>query len=281
MPELPEVELVACSLDKLISRRKIIAGELLRSRLAPDTEPSTFAHQLNNAVINYVTRRGKHILFDLGNGRTLITHLRMSGRFMLLPTHTENPKFTHAIFYLNDDTRLVFQDQRHFGLMKIVETQNLFDSKELKKLAPEPLSEEFSLTYFRNILKSSKRPIKEFLIDQTKVCGLGNIYAAEALFLAKINPEQVANRITSRKSARLYEAIREVLVKAIILGRKMEIDSTNISGSIYGLGSETGWRVYGRENLPCPNCSAPIARLKQAGRSTYFCPKCQRSRTTC
>ncbi|MGH9949063.1 MAG: DNA-formamidopyrimidine glycosylase family protein, partial [Pyrinomonadaceae bacterium] len=187
MPELPEVEIVARCLEKLISGRKIESAELRRKLLAPDTKPSLFAGKFAASKINFVHRRGKHILFDLDNGRTLITHLRMSGRFMLLTADTEDPKFAHAVFFLDQDERLVFQDQRHFGLMKIVETANLFEAKELAKLAPEPFSDDFSTLYFRTLLKSAKRNIKQLLLDQTKVCGVGNIYASEAMFIARVN----------------------------------------------------------------------------------------------
>ena len=131
MPELPEVEIVVRSLDILVKGKRIDAAKLLRERLAPESPPEKFAKALANSAINFVHRRGKHILFDLDNGKTLITHLRMSGRFMLLTPENEDPKFTHAVFYLDDETRLVFQDQRHFGLMKIVETERLYEAKEL------------------------------------------------------------------------------------------------------------------------------------------------------
>ena len=276
MPELPEVELVARSLDQLVRNRKIIAAELLRERLAPENPPAEFAEHLKNATINYVHRRGKHILFDLTGGKTLITHLRMSGRFRLLPIERELPKFTHAIFYFEDETRLIFSDQRHFGLMKIVETENLKEAKEIKKLAPEPFSEDFNRKYFRDVLKTSKKSLKEFLLDQTKVLGLGNIYAAEAMFLAGVNPQIAANEVSSRKANVLFEKIRDVLNESIAQGSTLNVDPENIDGSYYGGGYENQWRVYDRENQPCATCKKPIQRLKQAGRSTYFCPRCQR-----
>jgi len=278
MPELPEVETVVRSLQRLIAKRKILDAGLIRPRLAPDTEPLIFSGLLKGASINFVHRRGKHILFDLDHGRTLITHLRMSGRFMLLTANDVDPRFTHAVFFLDDETRLLFQDQRHFGYMKIVDTANLHDAKELRSLAPEPFSDEFSLKYFRQSLKSSKRPVKEFLLDQTKVCGLGNIYASEAMFLARVDPREPANSISKRKTSALYQVIRAVLLEAVELGAAREINPENIGGSIYGIESEPNWLVYDRENLPCLKCSRPIARLKQAGRSTYFCTKCQRKR---
>ena len=276
MPELPEVELVAQSLNALVGGREILVAELLRERLAPFNSPADFAERLLNSKINSVARRGKHILFDLNNGQTLIAHLRMSGRFMLLPNERENPKYTHAVFYFADDTRLVFQDQRHFGLMKIIETENLHETKELKKLAPEPFSDDFNPKYFRAILKTSKKSLKEFLLDQTKVTGLGNIYASEAMFLARINPQTPANEVSVKKANVLFEKIREVLRESIAHGSTLNVNPENIDGSYYGGGYTHGWRVYDRENEPCVNCETPIARLKQAGRSTYFCPKCQK-----
>ncbi len=276
MPELPEVELVVKSLDKLVSKRQIIVAELLRERLAPENPPADFAEKLKNANINFVHRRGKHILFDLDNGQTLIAHLRMSGRFLLLPIESELPKFTHAVFYFADETRLVFSDQRHFGLMKIVETTNLFEAKELKNLAPEPFSEDFTPKYFRETLKTSKKSIKELLLDQTKVLGLGNIYASEAMFLARINPQIPAKEVSAKKANVLFEKIRDVLAESIRHGSTLNVDPENIDGSYYDGGYESSWRVYDREKAPCVHCETPIERVKQAGRSSYFCPKCQK-----
>jgi formamidopyrimidine-DNA glycosylase len=276
MPELPEVELVVKALNQLVSNRKIIVAELLRQRLAPENPVDEFAARLKNATINFVHRRGKHILFDLNNAETLIAHLRMSGRFMLLPIERELPKYTHAIFYFEDEMRLIFQDQRHFGFMKIVKTADLFESKELKKLAPEPFSDDFNAQYLRDILKTSKKNIKEFLLDQTKVLGLGNIYASEALFLAKVNPQIAADKVPAKKANVLFEKIRDVLAESIAHGSTLNVNPENIDGSYYGGGFENHWRVYDREKEPCVTCETPIKRIVQGGRSTYFCPRCQK-----
>lgn len=276
MPELPEVELVAQSLDRLVKNRRIAAAELLRERLAPAVSPDDFAAALKNSRINSVGRRGKHILFDLDNEKTLIAHLRMSGRFMLLPIERELPKYAHAVFYFDDETRLVFQDQRHFGAMKIVATARLSETKEIVKLAPEPFSEDFNPQYFRRALKRSKRSLKEFLLDQTKVCGLGNIYASEAMFLARVNPQTSAEKVSAKKADVLFEKIRYVLSESIRHGSTLNVDPENIDGSYYGGGYKLRWLVYDRENESCAECAGEIARLRQAGRSTYFCPQCQK-----
>ena len=276
MPELPEVELVTKALNELVSSRKIIAAELLRQRLAPFNPAEEFTEKLKDATILSVHRRGKHILFDLDNGRTLMAHLRMSGRFRLLPIERELPKFTHAIFYFADEMRLIFSDQRHFGFMRVVETVDLYESKELKSLAPEPFGEDFNAKYFRDVLKTSKRNIKEFLLDQTKVLGLGNIYACEAMFLAKVNPQIAADQVSTRKANVLFEKIRDVLNESIAHGSTLNVNPENIDGSYFGGGFENHWRVYDREKEPCLLCETPIARIKQGSRSTYFCPKCQK-----
>ncbi len=276
MPELPEVEHVVSALQTIVAGKKIVKAELFRERLAPDFKPLSFARKLAGAKINFIHRRGKHILFDLDNSRTLIVHLRMSGRFSLLSPEIENPKFTHAVFHFKDDNRLVFDDQRHFGLMKIVQTSELHEAKELKKLAPEPFSDEFSVDYLRSALRGSKRSLKEFLIDQTKVCGLGNIYACEAMFTAGIDPRKQAFKLSKKSVLILHDSIRAVLDLAINHGDIREIDPENLEGNYFSGSGDAGWFVYDREKEPCKNCKMSIVRLKQGNRSTYYCPKCQR-----
>lgn len=276
MPELPEVEIVARSLDKILRTRRIAASELIRPRLAPHTDPEMFSRELANTSINFVHRRGKHILFDLDNRNTLITHLRMTGKFRLLAASIPDPKFAHAIFYLDDGSRLVFEDQRHFGLMKIVKTDELLDADEIRKLAPEPLSAEFSAEYLRSALKGSRRSLKEVLLDQTKVCGLGNIYASEAMFIARADPRVRAFRLSRVKTTALFEGIRLVLSEALELGVTLPIVPDDIGGSIYGNGGDWQWRVYDRESEPCRDCGSSIVRIVQGARSAYFCRVCQR-----
>lgn len=277
MPELPEVELVARALRELVTGRRIVAAELLRERLAPDSPPAEFDRLLRDARFETVNRRGKHILFALDNRRVLIAHLRMSGRFLLLPTEAELPKFTHAIFYLDDETRLVFSDQRHFGFMRVIASDEIGAAKELKSLAPEPFSDEFTVKYLRDALARSRRTLKETLLDQTKVTGLGNIYAAEAMFLARVNPFLPASELSPRRVPRLHRAILDVLNESIAHGSTLNVDPQNIDGSYFGGDYEGHWRVYDRENEPCPRCRTQIQRRAHAGRSTYFCPRCQKN----
>ena len=185
------------------------------------------------------------------------------------------PSFAHAVFYFDSGTKLVFDDQRHFGLMKVVATPNYTKSNRYQA-SPEPLSDEFSLPYLRDKLRSSQRTLKEFLIDQTKVCGLGNIYAAEVMFLARVNPTAAGHTLSRPRSALLHENIRELISDAVALGATLQVDQANISGSIYGDGAASVWNVYDREGGQCVVCRSPIRRIRQGGRSTYYCRKCQR-----
>jgi formamidopyrimidine-DNA glycosylase len=276
MPELPEVETVANQLNSLVAGLTISSARLMRQKLSPGISPEEFSNRLSGAGIESVGRRGKHLLFSLTNAQTLIVHLRMSGRFMLVDEETEEPKFTHAAFNLADGRKLLFHDQRHFGMMKLVNTTGLYLAPEIAKLAPEPFSDDFTPAYLIDVLKSTRRTIKDALLDQTRVCGLGNIYASEAMFIARVYPRAPANSISTVKSRRLYWAMLAVMSETIELGRQIPIDPGNIGGNIYGNDSTDEWRVYGREGQPCPNCSRRIARILQNGRSTYYCPRCQR-----
>jgi formamidopyrimidine-DNA glycosylase len=195
---------------------------------------------------------------------------------LLLPQEAELPKHTHALFYLDDERRLVFSDQRHFGMMKLLSATEISHTRELRLLAPEPFSADFTPAYLRATFARTRRALKETLLDQTKVTGLGNIYAAEALFLARINPFNIAAEVSPRRIPRLHRAILHVFNESIAHGSTMNVDPENIDGSYYDGGFNGRWRVYDREGQPCDNCRANIRRIVQAGRSTFYCPRCQR-----
>ena len=277
MPELPEVELVARSLERLTAGRRIISAKLLRPRLAPETSPQSFARRLRGREIERVGRRGKHILFELDAGLVLVAHLRMTGRFLLLPAPAPLPAHTHALFQLDDARRLAFTDQRHFGMMKLLSAEGLTQARELRSLAPEPFSEDFSPDYLRSVFSRTRRTLKETLLDQTKVTGLGNIYAAEAMFLARVSPFVPASRLSPRRLPRLHRAILEVLGEAISHGSTMNVNPEDFESGYYGGPYEGHWRVYAREGEPCTVCRARVRRVAHAGRSTFYCPRCQRS----
>ena len=274
MPELPEVEHVVRALSPLVVGRRILAAELNLKRIAPGISRPAFDRRLRNARITDVGRRGKYILFKLESGHVLTTHLRMTVKFVSLTTDQSLPTYAHVVFYLDDDRRLVFCDMRQFGRMRIFEDP-LRPPKELESLAPEPLSDDFTEQYFLDTLARSRRPLKHLLLDQTRVLGLGNIYASEALFLAGIHPAKAANELSKPRARKLYQAVRDVLQEAIDAGSTLKIDMADGNGSYFET-PERFWRVYEREGEPCVRCGARIKRIVQGGRSTYFCPKCQK-----
>ena len=301
MPELPEVEHVVRALRRVVIGRTIIASEVRLPKLVAPLSVPSFNRRIKNSTISGVSRRGKFILIELArhvalpHGRAsdtsprsalpakrsrraqaplvLAVHLRMTGKFVLLDTDDELPKHAHAIFYLDHDQRLVFRDQRQFGVMKLIESSALLQTKGIRELAPEPFGEEFTLEYLRALLKRSHRSLKTLLLDQTKVLGLGNIYAAEALFRARINPFKPADELASRRVPALYEAIREVLQFAV---DHIRSSISLEEGFSYGAAFEKFWQVYEREGEPCVNCGTKIRRATHGGRSTYWCPKCQK-----
>ncbi|HEV8429771.1 MAG TPA: bifunctional DNA-formamidopyrimidine glycosylase/DNA-(apurinic or apyrimidinic site) lyase [Pyrinomonadaceae bacterium] len=275
MPELPEVEHVVRALSPLVIGRRILAAELNLKRIAPGISRPAFDRHLRNLLITDVGRRGKYILFKLESGQVLTTHLRMTGKFVSLTTDQSLPPYAHVIFYLDDDRRLVFCDMRQFGRMQIFKDP-LRPPKELQALAPEPLSDEFTEEYFLDTLSRSRRPLKHLLLDQTRVLGLGNIYAVEALFLAGVNPRKAANKLSKPRARKLYQAIRDVLQEAIDAGSTLKIDVADGNGS-YFEAPERFWRVYERAGEPCVRCGVRISRIVQGGRSTYYCPKCQKN----
>jgi formamidopyrimidine-DNA glycosylase len=275
MPELPEVEHVVRALRPVVTNRRILAAELNLKRIAPELSRAAFGRQLRNTLITGVGRRGKYILFELESGRMLATHLRMTGKFVSLTTDESLPPYAHVVFYLDDERRLVFCDMRQFGRMRLISSAQRLP-KELTALAPEPFSDEFTEEYFLETLARSRRSLKQLLLDQTRVLGLGNIYAVEALFLAGVNPLKPANRLSKPRARKLYHAIRQVLHEAIEAGSTLRIDIADGSGSYFGT-TERFWRVYEREGEPCVNCVSRIRRIVHGGRSTYYCPRCQRN----
>jgi formamidopyrimidine-DNA glycosylase len=262
-------------LRPVVTGRRILAAELNLKRIAPELSRAKFGRQLQNTLITGVERRGKYILFELEQGRMLATHLRMTGKFVSLTTDESLPPYAHVVFYLDDERRLVFCDMRQFGRMRLISSVQRLP-KELTTLAPEPLSDEFTEDYFLDTLARSKRSLKQLLLDQTRVLGLGNIYAVEALFLAGVNPLKPAHRLSKPRARKLYHAIRQILHEAIEAGSTLQIDLADGKAGYFGT-VERFWRVYEREDEPCVNCGTRIRRIVHGGRSTYYCPRCQRN----
>lgn len=275
MPELPEVEHVVRALRRAVVGRRILAAEIKLPRLLAGSSTISLKRKLRGARIDAVGRRGKYIAVEFDNQQVLLVHLRMTGKFLCIANNTPLPAYAHVVFYLDDDRRLVFCDMRQFGRMWLLPARDLSMLPQVEALAPEPLSEAFSLGYVVKTLSKSRRSLKQLLLDQTRILGLGNIYASEALFLARISPLKSAHTLSKQRASRLHQAIRDVLQEAIAAGSTLRIDMTDANGSYFGT-TERFWRVYERAGEPCVNCGTRIRRVVQGGRSTYYCPRCQR-----
>ncbi len=276
MPELPEVEHVVRALRRSVVRRQIVATEVTLPKLVPPSGRAAFYRKLKGTRIIGVNRRGKYILIELDSDLVLAVHLRMTGQFLVLKPDDPLPRHAHAVFYLDDERRLVFRDQRQFGVMRLVASSQLGETKGIVELAPEPFSDDFSLTYLKETCARSRRTLKTLLLDQTRVLGLGNIYAAEALFRARINPFKIASELSSRRVERLHQAIRDVLRAAVSGNSTSRVSLENPNGFSYGEAFGKVWQVYEREGKACFKCGTRIRRLTHGGRSTYWCPKCQK-----
>jgi formamidopyrimidine-DNA glycosylase len=256
VPELPEVEAVCRRLRREALHAEIAAVRILRPSTTRPQLPRTIQKRSTGRTIEAVRRRGKNILIDLSGGEVLHIHLRMTGDLVVIPDARFHTASTRAIFEFTDGRALVFNDARALGKLWIGE-------ERLGEIGIEPLSESFTPEAFEEIASRSKQPAKLFLLDQRHVAGVGNIYAAEALFRAKIDPRKPIGSLTKAKRAALQRAIVEVLKGAI--GESYNAPSDDFSSD-----------VYGREGEPCRKCRTPILRIPQGGRSTYFCPRCQR-----
>lgn len=273
MPELPEVETVCRGLEAVVAGAVIHKVELKRHDLRSAFSVG-FAKSIEGARIKKISRRAKYLVFTLDNGRTLLAHLGMSGRFSVEakpPKHYA--KHDHVIFTLADGRVMIYNDARRFGRMEVVETSGLEEHKLLAHLGPEPFSKKFSANYLKDALIRRKGPVKPVLMHQELVVGVGNIYASEVLFLAKIHPQAPAYKAAD-KAALLIKCIRKVLEDAIQSGGSSLRDFVKVSG-------EAGYfqhhfNVYGRAKKPCFRCKTPIQSIVQAGRTTFFCPKCQK-----
>lgn len=274
MPELPEVETVCRGLHANIVGRHIDEVIVRRAKIRI-TVPEDLPARMQGACVKAVERRAKYILMHLDNGYTMIGHLGMSGRMMVFSTlPQEAGKHDHIYFMLNDGQAVVFNDPRRFGLVTGCDTAAVYTHPLLVHMGPEPLGQDFTADYLYSQLRKRKSAIKPVLMDQKLVVGVGNIYASEALYRTGIHPERVANKVTRKQAGLLVQAIRDVLEAAIASGGSTlrdYVDSAGASGYF-----QHRFLVYDREGKPCATCATPIARMTQAGRSTFWCDKCQK-----
>jgi len=279
MPELPEVETVRRGLAPVMEGAQIVRARANRPNLR-FAFPPRFCERLEGARILQVRRRAKYLLIGLGSDETLIAHLGMSGRFSILapgaaPPDT-NPAHDHVELDLSNDHRIIYNDPRRFGFMDLCKSAELEKSSHLAGLGPEPLGNEFSHAWLRNCFIGKSRPIKAALLDQRLVAGLGNIYVCEALFRAGIHPKTPVQKIGPRRCQRLVACIRDVLGDAIAAGGSTLRDHAAVDGKLGYF--QHRFLVYGREGEPClrEGCSGTVRRMVQSGRSSFYCPRCQR-----
>jgi formamidopyrimidine-DNA glycosylase len=285
MPELPEVETVRRGLAPALVGRRIRRARTKRADLRFPFPPR-FAARLSGRRVDALERRAKYLLAYLDDGHVWITHLGMTGRWSIIGAARQpgdfyyaeppDPAHTHVLIETEDGSRLEFNDPRRFGYMDLIPEAELDAHPFFKSMGPEPLGNQFHLPYLKKTLAGKKTSIKAALLDQRVAAGLGNIYVVEALHRAGIAPTFAAGRISARRLERLLHAIRAVLEEAIAAGGSTLNDYARVDGAEGGF--QHRFRVYDREGERCQNkeCGGTIARATHGGRSSFWCPRCQR-----
>ena len=277
MPELPEVETVTQGIRTKLINQAVTQISVYRRDLRFSVDPE-FERKVIGAKIDNVSRRAKYILIQLDNNVTLIIHLGMSGRIAIdnLNNNERIFKHTHLEFTTSNKKKLKFIDPRRFGSILICQTNNLYKHKLLKNLAPEPLSPEFCKNYLLNSIKFRKTNIKSIIMNQLVVVGVGNIYASESLYKAKIKPNRIAKSLTEAECDRLVKSIKKVLRRSIKLGGSSINDYSLVDGNLGFFQRE--FEVYGRDGKFCrkKTCKSRILRIVIGQRSSFYCNKCQK-----
>lgn len=279
MPELPEVETVRRGLMPRLVGRRIVRLQQRRADLRVPL-PARFATQVEGRTVTGIDRRAKYLLIRLDDGQTLIVHLGMSGRMTLhdADSAASHPldRHDHVVFDMDDGWQVRFNDARRFGLMVLAADETVAGHKYFKSLGPEPLDDAFTGEVLAARLAGRRTPIKAALLDQKTLVGVGNIYACEALFLAGISPRRSAHTVKGERAGRLVEAIKRVLNRSIEDGGSTLRDHVQPGGELGYF--QTRFNVYDRAGIACPTrgCGQTVRRLVQAGRSTFYCARCQR-----
>jgi len=287
MPELPEVEIVKQSLTKNIKGKKI-TKVLVRNRNLRFKLQSSFESYLKNKYISNITRFSKYLIIELKNQSFCIIHLGMSGTIHILKDKKNNsfsntsfysspdlPKKHNHIEFFFKDLKLIYNDPRRFGFFQLILNKNILN-KRFQNYGPEPFDKRFKLKYVTKYFKGKNKNIKNFLIDQKFVSGIGNIYASEILYLSKINPFMQAKKLNKFQCKEIIFNSKKILLNAIKKGGSTIRDFKNVTGDIGHFQKE--FQVYGRNNLNCkrPSCFGKIYKINQSNRSTFFCKKCQK-----
>jgi len=267
MPELPEVETIKNELYGNVVGRRIVSITIDDPR--PIQNPlEEFTKGVSGQRIEELYRRGKYLIFKLSNGKFMIIHLRMTGAVLVNPRNAG--KYARVLFGLDNNSEMVFTDRRRLGVIRL--TDNISDLE--KKLGPEPLIEAFSAAVLAQRLKGRHAPIKAVLLDQKVIAGVGNMYADEALFAARIHPLREAGDLNRRETGKLYEAIVSVL-SAAVASKGASVDTYQRPDGAKGTAHEN-FKVAHQRGARCPRCGGNVERIMVRGRGTYLCPKCQK-----
>jgi formamidopyrimidine-DNA glycosylase len=293
MPELPEVETVRRGLEPAMEGARFVHVETRRGDLRKPF-PRDFSKRLEGTIVTGLGRRAKYLLADLSTGDVLLMHLGMSGSFRVgdadgeeTPGDFHHPRsddraHDHVVFWMSSGKRIVFNDPRRFGLMLLVPRPELESHPLMREVGPEPLGNAFDAGLLARACQGSRRDLKAALMDQTTVAGLGNIYVCEALHRARLSPKRVAATLATKaglpheRAERLVDAIKAVLTDAIRAGGSSLRDHRQTTGELGYF--QHHFRVYDREGEPCvtEGCTGKVKRITQAGRSTFYCPTCQK-----
>jgi formamidopyrimidine-DNA glycosylase len=278
MPELPEVETVRRGLERFVVGRRVIGVEVGRERVVRRTSREELIAGLTDTVLLGATRRGKYLLCPLDSGESLMIHLRMSGQLLLAAHGSDRPVHTHVVMHLDDEHELLFVDPRTFGEVVVFDPARIeLELPGVAALGVDPIADEFPRTELRRIVRSTSRALKPLLVDQHVIAGIGNIYADEILHRARLRPDRAANSLDAAATWRLHDAIVDILTASIAaggstLGDAQYVDLMGSAGSY-----QDDHRVYGRTGERCSTCGRGwIRRTVSGGRSTHFCPWCQR-----
>lgn len=273
MPELPEVETVRRGLNRLVKGQTIESVEVRWDKTISNLTPEEFDAEIAGRTIETVERRGKYLLFRLSGKKTLVSHLRMEGAYYTMPAGTEPGKHDLVTFKLTDNIDLFYRDTRKFGRMALVNDAEVMSVAGLAKIGPEPTEDELTLDYMVSIFGKSKTSIKPFLLDQSKIAGIGNIYADEVLWQTMIHPLTKTTEVTTTELAELRLNIINEMARSIAHHGTTVHSFTDAFGEAGEFQNELD--VYGRQGEPCLRCGTELVKIKVAQRGTTFCPKCQ------
>ncbi|MFG6116490.1 DNA-formamidopyrimidine glycosylase [Halobacillus sp. MO56] len=273
MPELPEVETVRQTLRQLVLNKKITDVTVLWDNIIKlPVESEAFRQELIGQTVQEINRKGKFLIIEFDD-ISMVSHLRMEGKYGVYPAAEPMKKHTHVIFQLDDGTELRYNDVRKFGTMHIFKKGEEINQKPLSLLGPDPFDDSFTADYFYNRLQKTQRTIKAVLLDQSIVAGLGNIYVDETLFRAGVHPERKANLLNRQQVEKVRQAAIETIEEAIQQGGTTIRSYVNSQGQI-GMFQQRLF-VYGKEEEPCKNCGTPIEKIKVSNRGTHYCRYCQ------